>query len=839
MILIKKILIGLCVIVCVLILTLLLLIRSANQGYLDQPIKKLVVFYFSKTDQNILVGNLHVKNYNLSIDEMFIGLDSNTRARLQNVNASFHIKDIISKPLISNNISIEDLSITTIKTDQVIMNAKINVIHKIDLVKNKADTKLDISSINVVGILDSFGKNLPSGRGSCNYNRTMILGSKTSLSCQLHFDGAAYLEFNSTLHGSRLQANGSIKNIPIMFYKFVDKIVPDNEVMLYLHETIKNGYFREGEFNLDCDIEQVMEQNVLPKESLSAKLHIVDLEYKYDPDFPALKKLDADVKISGGYVEFLINKAYSSNSVISGLVTFDWKGMDSSDFIVNAVANGTTSDLVDFIPIEDLSNIKKQGIDLKSITGKAQTTVKLKIPISPDIKNSYEVTSNINNVNGTAFNNNIILQNATVTGVFNGNKINISGKGKVNNFDSNFTYSHNITDRNNDDYKYILKMQTDLIGEKKKIGILKILSGQASLNFEYTRKKDGSNIINMTSNLKDLEFYIDKIAISKKLHKEALLKVTGKLQDISNGNMNLDLTGEDGLKISTNLVVKNNKYNINVPVIRHNNTQLSGKLVLDADNFSADIKGNILDLSQSDMIQFLEKQAEARNTHLKVDIDRVRLKNDIWLDQLNLQIDCNKLKCFSGSLNSKIGTKNFKMLLTDQKDLERWIVSCDNAGALLKAVGMYNNMKSGTLNLTLDTKRHEVRKGEIIPILDGQFSINRFVVTDTSFFTRIASFVSFPGFMSLIVNNKDIMFNQMKGEFSYIRNIVKISDTSATGPFFDFTMKGTIDTNTHKIKLNGNVIPSFFFVGSIITKIPIAGKVFSKVAPYSLELDYK
>jgi hypothetical protein len=839
MLLIKKFfsLLGLVVFVC--ILTLLLLFMSVNAGYLDKPIKKLVVFYLSKTGQKILIGDLHVKNNSLSIDEILIDLDKNNRVKLQNVTANILIKDIINKPLILSNINVEDYSIIAIQTNQVLLNTKVNSILKIDLVHNQISSQISIGSINMVSVLDNFGKKLPIGEGACNYNSKMLTGSEISAGCRFSFDEATYLEFSGTLHGSHLQATGNAQNIPVIFGQFAGKILPNNEISLFLQEHIKGGYLSKAEVNLNFDIKQALEQNLLSKEALNAKLHIVDLEYKYDRNFPTLKKIDSDIIISGAHTEFVINKAYSSNSLISGLVTFDWKGINHSDFIINAIANGTTSDLIDFILIEDYNAIKKQGIDLKTINGKAQTTIKLKIPLSPDIKNSYNITSKVNGVSARAFNNNITLRNASITGTFNGDKIDLTGRGKVNNFDSKFTYSHNMNEHNKDDYKDWLKVQTNMTGDKQKIGIVKIVSGHANLNFEYKRKKDNANLISMRSNLKGLEFYLDKIAISKKLHKEASLNVTGKLQDSSNGNISFDLSGEDGLKITGNIGLKGKKYSVDIPVIRYNTAQLYGRLFLDTDNFSTEIKGSSLDLSQANMMQFLEKVGEGRNTNLKVNIDKIRLKNNIWLDQFNLQINCNKLKCFSGELNSKIGTKAFKMLLIDKNDAERWIVTCDNAGALLKGVGMYNNMRSGRINLTLDTKRHEVKKGEIIPILDGQFTINNFIMTDTSFFTRIASFVSFPGFMSVIINNKNITFKEMKGEFNYIGNTVKVLDTSATGPFFDFTMRGTIDTRKHKMKLKGNVIPSFFFLGSVITKIPVIGKIFSKVAPYSLDLDYK
>ncbi|MFV9948608.1 MAG: transporter AmpG 3, partial [Rickettsia conorii subsp. raoultii] len=147
-------------------------------------------------------------------------------------------------------------------------------------------------------------------------------------------------------------------------------------------------------------------------------------------------------------------------------------------------------------------------------------------------------------------------------------------------------------------------------------------------------------------------------------------------------------------------------------------------------------------------------------------------------------------------------------------------------------------MQNGQININLNTKRYEVKKGEIVPILDGKFSIKHFTVVDTPFLTRLVSFVSLPGFLSSITNNKNILFEDMSGKFNYRGNIITIFDTEAHGPFFDFTMTGNIDTKQQLIMVKGNVIPSFFLISTIVTKIPVVGKIFSKVAPYSLKMKY-
>lgn len=836
MIFVKKFLTNLILLVGIVIIFLALLVIAASRGYLNKPVKNIIEYYLHQKGDKIQIGNLQIKNNILSIDKIFMDLANNNKGEIADFKINVTIDDITSKALIHSAMDIGKFALIT-QDKQILINSKISGNYTINFLKNKIQTQLILSPINNSALLDSYGNKLPDGEGICSYKSKISIFAKKSISCKLTFGDKSYLLFNAKLDGSKVQASGNIENIPLMIYQFAKKSIPDNKITSFLQEFIAGGYIRTGNFDLNLDYANLDLNSLADK--LKANLRVVDLEYKYDKDCPALSKIDTNVTISGASVEFLINQAYSSNSVLSGVMTFDWQGKDKSNFVFNADAKGKVIDLIEFISNDNYDKVKKQGIDLKKITGQATSKIELIIPINPNIKNSYNISTVMTGVNIKAFSDNIILQNAKITGTFNGDKIHLIGTGKINNYDSDVSYQHYINDNNQSDYNYLLNVKTKIIANKQKISLLKLISGSNILDFEYKEQKDGKNSLKASSNLTNLEFYIDKISIHKKPYSKAKFNLTGHLDSNLTGNIEFNLSGDNNLKIISNINLLENKYQIIIPTINYKDTNLIGKIILGKDYVQTEIHGKELDLSESNMMQFLEKEGDPRNIDLKVDVEQVRLKNNIMLGNLKLQILCNKTKCFSGSLDSKIGTKSFKMLLVDKKDLEEWLITCDNAGALFRGIGMYNNMKSGIINLTLDTKRHDVKTGEIIPILEGTFDIKNFVVTDISFLTRMVSFVSFPGFISFIVNNKDVMFNNMTGKFNYIGNNIKITETSATGPFFDFTMKGIIDTNKHQIHLKGNVIPSFFFVSNVITKIPIIGKIFSKVAPYSVDLDYK
>lgn len=833
---IKKFFIGLSVVVCITILVLYLLILGVSRGYFDKPIKKGIEIYLNYKNAQIKIGNLQIRNNILSIDKIFMDLTHNTKGEITNFNINFVISNLMSNLIVTNIISMDSFTVIS-EDNQPIIETVISAKHIIEPLKNNTETEINLSPIKSIALLDSYGKYLPDGAGICTYtNKTDTIPQK-SLDCKFTFSNQANFLLKGKIHNNIVEAQADINNIPIIIYKIGEKFLADNEIVLFLQQYIKGGYIRTGELNLNFDNNALTPH--IPENAINGKLHIIDLEYKYDPDYPALKKVDTDVKVAGSKVDFVVNQAYSSDTLLSGLITLEWKGMEDSYFTVNANAKGEAIDLIDFIPAEDYKKAKSQGIDLKKVTGQANSKIEISIPINPQIKNTYNISTVITNANLTAFDNNIILKNAKMTGSFNGDKIVVAGVGKINNNNSNFVYQHNIISNKKDNYDKILSIKATIPGNNQQFGIIKLLGGSTILDFEYKTQNNGESIISANANLKNLEFYIDKISIHKTRGKEAKLTLLGNLENNLKDGLHFDLVGENNLKITGQVKLPNNKYDITLPVISYGSTNLTGRLLLDKDNLNAEIQGKQLDLSNSNMMQFLEKAADTKNIHLKVGIEKIRLQNNIWLNDFNLQIGCDKTKCFAGSLFAKIGSKTLKMLLTDKQDKEQWFISCNNAGALLKGIGMYNNMKTGTVNLNLETKRQEVKKGEIIPILNGTFNIKQFIITDMSFLTRIVSFVSFPGFMSFILNNKDIMFTNMQGQFSYIGNTVKISNSAAEGPFFDFTMQGVIDTDRRQIKLKGNVIPSFFFMSNIITKIPIIGKIFSKVAPYSIALEYK
>ncbi|MFY9589828.1 DUF3971 domain-containing protein [Rickettsia endosymbiont of Halotydeus destructor] len=832
---IKKFFLNLFIFLVILSIGITFFIYRANKGYMDEPIKKIIEFYFNRQEIKAIISDLKFKENRLSINKISLNFIDNAQGEITNLQLVFNFNNLISHSLLSATINIDKFAVNSNNNEEII-NTKINGDYALNIIKKSAITKINLEELKSDILADKEGANLPSGQAVCLYKTNPLRGNKKRIDCKLAFEEQAFLTFNGIITNKNIEVTASATNIPLMIYQTIEKIIPNNPVISYLQQNIKSGYIHNGEISLKLN-RNFVENDILEEEALKGNLYISNFEYKYHEDLPPLKNIDTNIVISGPNVKFVIKQAYTGATLISnGILTFKWLGPEKSQFILSATAKGEAKDLVDFIPIDAYENTKAEGIDLKKIKGEANSIIEIIIPLNSEIPNIYNISSILTNISLDAFNGNIFLRNAEAKGIYQDNKISFSGKGKINNYTSSFTYNHNMAENNNE---CALKIKTNIMAANQKLGIFKLISGSSVLNFEYNKQQNIGDFVTISSNLNNLEFYIDKISIHKKLHKKANLTLKAKLNNNSSGsNIEFNLSGEDNLKIIGNSLIKNETYNINLPVINYAQTNLSGKITMNKNNLSTELKGTNLDLSDSNMLQFLEKEGDPRNMSLKASIGTVKLKNNVTLNNLDLKIKCDKIKCFSGSLSAAMGDKKVQMSLVDKEGSEQWQIDSDDAGRLLKGIGMYTNMKNGNIQLTLNTRRQEVRTGQIIPILDGRFTIKRFVITDTPFLTRIVSFVSLPGFISFVLNNKDVLFDNMIGKFSYNGDIITLYDAEAQGPFFDFTMKGNIDTKKQQIKLKGNVTPSFFLISTIITKIPVLGKIFSKVAPYSLEVKY-
>ncbi|MBN8512130.1 MAG: hypothetical protein J0L79_03755 [Rickettsiales bacterium] len=655
-------------------------------------------------------------------------------------------------------------------------------------------------------------------KGMMHFKNEVINGANR-YQINLQFDEKkSYLSIRNEDTGQKLKIDA--KNVPLISYMIFDKFMPDNPLIDFFQEFIKNGHISEAELFVD------LEKEIMTKDSIVGQVKVVDLYFSYNPGLPMLTKVDLDINILAPKIEFVINKAFSSEIELQGNINLDWVGRDNSILEVVAKGYGPASSLTDFIHQSKHDVLKEAKIDLRKIKGDVEADVLIKIPLKPGTKDIYNISAKIENVSLPIFENYVKWTSGKVSGQYTGDKLKLEGDGKINNFDSELSFLMNFD--NETEFSHKLDIKTDInLGKNKtkKIAFLTLLGGKSTVDFTYLNKNSKGQII-VDTDISNLDLYFDKLGIRKKSNDPSHLIVNGEFTSPTKVEVSFLVNSNSGIKTSGKVDIDKDRAVAHINEIKSKETRLSAKIIMNAKLFDAQIRGKVLDLSEANMLQFLEKERDTGTTRLKLNVEKVKLKDDIWLTNMTGEFECDHIRCFKGSLNSNIGSRSVNVDLQANDNQEKWSIKCTNAGALLRGLDMYNSMRAGNLTLDMVTSRKEIKPGYIIPIHQGNFVFDRFVLHNAKMLTRLVSLISLPGLLDLMTGKSDITFQKMSGNFSFRNGVLSVEDSYASGPYFDFSLKGVIDTKSKMMDINGHVNPKLYGVGSVIGSIPIISRIF-------------
>ena len=113
----------------------------------------------------------------------------------------------------------------------------------------------------------------------------------------------------STLKKGESNLKVEISNIPLLFYKLLDKILPENKLLVFLNEFIKDGHIQNGTIFFDPSVKNA-------EKTIVGKVKISKLDLAYAEEYPVIKGMDVDVDIQGSKVKFHINRAHSSDILL-------------------------------------------------------------------------------------------------------------------------------------------------------------------------------------------------------------------------------------------------------------------------------------------------------------------------------------------------------------------------------------------------------------------------------------------------------------------------------------------------------------------------------------------
>jgi len=145
-------------------------------------------------------------------------------------------------------------------------------------------------------------------------------------------------------------------------------------------------------------------------------------------------------------------------------------------------------------------------------------------------------------------------------------------------------------------------------------------------------------------------------------------------------------------------------------------------------------------------------------------------------------------------------------------------ITSTDAGAVLRAFDIMDNVKGGTLTVTGEAD--DAAPGRP---LTGKAEIADFRLVKASILARLLTMATLTGFVD-VLTGEGFQFNRFESDFTKTEGRLDIKLARAHGPSVGLTGTGYVDFDRHNVDMKGTVVPAYALNG-ILNDIPIIGFV--------------
>jgi hypothetical protein len=808
-----KFLLYLCSIILVMIVFL-------SVPYVHNFVIKKIIESFVESD-NIKLDDINVR---LSLNQIILSdlkiNSDNQIIEIDQLKLNYNIKDLIktrktSFSILSNGFYVNsDSLLLDLKIDGNFNARKGKIISLLSIKSNYVDNnKPEIKNI-------SFNSNII-------FSDNILKFSKSNLSIN---DGYFKFDLDAKFKNDMLEdlkISSEINNIPFKIYDLI--LSPEHGVHKFITESIEKADIIYGKFDIHFDqdllssIRHNRYENIdkyINSEKVSGFINCENVSYIYDLDMPKITSKNLTIKLGGRVVAVDLKHAEVAGSkVTEGYLALDYLG-EKIDLLIKAKASGRVSGLIDFMGKDQVAKLQNSEIDLKKSDGIVSSDIEIKIPLHEE-KNIFNVKADINSFNLKCLKDSLNLTKYKLTGLFSGDKLTIKGMGLVNGMDSSTDFIVNIDDKS--EFSHKLTSEIKLKKSEENLPGIKVLDGISNLSVSLISKQEDTSI-KIYSNLKNLHFQIPMISLDKPAKQRAFLNVEGYLNSGKNQNLNISLKGEDNLNISGEVKSTANDLSLDFKKVSYLNSDFSAFINFKEKSLDAKIKGKLLDLSA-----FKPESSDDSSTFnkfkVKLELDKIKLKNNIDLTNALAYIDCRAGICPVARFNSSINGTDYLIVEYLDKEKPKWYLETNEAGKLISALGITSKVKRGNMKAEIFAPLSKAKDPNYSTT--GNITIWDFDMSENIFLTRLVSFISVPGLLGAL-SNSDIRFDGAKVNFTLKDKIALINDMSCEGPYFNFFTKGKIDFKKNSLNLRGQVYPSLYGMNKLVGSLPVLKYIFGK-----------
>lgn len=512
---------------------------------------------------------------------------------------------------------------------------------------------------------------------------------------------------------------------------------------------------------------------------------------------------------------------------------------------VKTKMTGPLSTALQYIAAEPIGMDEKRiGLDYAKVKGTIAADVDVSLPTLKDVpKESVDVK-----VNGTLTDITVpeVVEGLTLSGgpltvATQPGGFTIKGKAQLAGRDTVLDWHQNFDSAGKE---YSMRIAASIGADQQLrnhfgVNLDEYISGTMPVDVVYIDKGNGVSTVDVRGDLNPVRVYIDPFKFEKPVGMPGSVSAKATLKD-------------DVLKELTGLEIKSRDFSVSGASIQF--APMNGKKAdLSKGNLPNAVLGktkaavtfevtpaNVMMVRANapifDFTPFLQeaeastlavpKPPEERGRAMKISLnaDSMLLKNDQKASAVKAYIEIDPAGDPTQiEYDGRIGRGNlFVRFRPDQTGKRTFRLQTDDAGNVLYAFGLYENIHGGTLIIYGEPKGANLRGN-----LHGAMRMENFRVVKAPALASLLSLMSLTG-VSQILSNQGLVFSKLESGFEWRfrpeGNLLIIKDGKTSGSSVGLTFSGVVDRGKKTTDIAGTIIP-MTEVNSLLAKIPLVGEI--------------
>lgn len=689
---------------------------------------------------------------------------------------------------------------------------------------------------------------------------------------------AGELTLNASGEG-RIESNkvyfplkATIQDVPI---DALDPVWPENpnsdtSAREWLVEKMSVGTLQSLEASLPFDI-------ILPADVANPEFAVTRWDVEVDDptldfafsdvtvDYRAPLMPAENVSATGTYKDGVIDIAVSK-ATIGGLavdkgsvILRDLEVENGGEADIDIHATGNLSSALDYIDREPIDLKKGLSFDADKATGQIDLNVAVDFPTVKDLKTEQvqvKVDATLNDVSLPRAVKDLTLSGGPYTLKAANGKIELNGSGFISQTPLELTLEEYIEPKG---APFMQRVRAKLVADydlREKFGVTldDYIGGNLPLDIIYESQADRSAVINAKANLTPVAFRIDPLDYKKDVAQAgaATAKILLKGDDILEvQNLNIDLPNGNikngrlgfGQVAGVTDVTKGTFEAVTLPensftldFVRNENQAF----VFTVNGARLDARP-FLDNDRKDReIQVTDAQTSEPPVVASGEVGYMRLSDEGGIENATFYADIERNGVVDRlEVDATVGNQPMALRYRTEPDTGKMRFQLDslNAGAMLRALGLFETMQGGRLYIDADAIA-----GGHPNDMAGTIQIENFTVVDAPVLAKLINALSIEGLQEL-VQNQGMSFTRLVSQFTYQKTpegtVVTFKDGATSGTEVGLTFEGKVNLTASMMDINGTIVP-LSTINSFIGKIPLVGQILTGgdalfAATYKLE----